>query len=513
MLRHISCNLMLRKQKAVNFYKRNIMSNVNYQSANDIIIFGALGDLSRRKLIPALYQLEVRGLLNKGSRIIGVARQVGSADAFQHFVLDSLDNFVNETLDGVVQARFINRLLYQQLDFEVYNSFHQLATVFSNSNKTRVYYFSTPAAIYGDICQGLHDANLISDSDRVVIEKPIGHSLESSIIINNQVSKYFQEEQIYRIDHYLGKETVLNLLVLRFANSLFTNNWDRNNIDHVQITVAESVGIEGRWGFYDDAGQMRDMVQNHLLQILSLLAMEPPADLNATSVRAEKLKVVKALKPINRENIKEKTVRGQYTDGFLNGVAVAGYVNEQDANAQSNTETFVAIKAEIDNWRWKGVPFYLRTGKRMPKKHSEIVVHFKQQPHNIFSDSHSDLPANKLTIRLQPDEGVELQMMNKIPGIASQMLIQENKLDLSFSDTYHNERVVDAYERLLLEIIHGNQSLFVSREEVEAAWVWADSIIAAWQKTNEAPKPYTAGSWGPVASISLIARDDRQWVE
>jgi glucose-6-phosphate 1-dehydrogenase len=306
---------------------------------------------------------------------------------------------------------------------------------------------------------------------------------------------------------------VLNLLVLRFANSLFTNNWDRDSIDHVQITVAESVGIEGRWGFYDEAGQMRDMIQNHLLQILSLLAMEPPADLDADSIRAEKLKVIKALAPINRQNIAEKTVRGQYTDGFLSGQSVPGYLNEDGANKTSNTETFVAIKTEINNWRWKGVPFYLRTGKRMPLKHSEIVVHFKQQPHNIFKDSYAELPSNKLTIRLQPEEGVELQMMNKIPGIASQMNIQENTLDLSFSKTYENQRVVDAYERLMLEIVNGNQSLFVSRDEVEAAWLWADSIIDAWQSSNNKPKPYAAGSWGPVSSISLIARDDRQWVE
>jgi glucose-6-phosphate 1-dehydrogenase len=294
---------------------------------------------------------------------------------------------------------------------------------------------------------------------------------------------------------------------------LFTNNWDRNSIDHVQITVAESVGIEGRWGFYDDAGQMRDMVQNHLLQILSLLAMEPPADLSAESIRAEKLKVVKALLPINRENIDEKTVRGQYTDGFLEGKSVPGYLNEEGANTSSTTESFVAIKTEIDNWRWSGVPFYLRTGKRMPNKHSEIVVHFKAQPHNIFKDSKADLPANKLTIRLQPDEGVELQMMNKIPGIASKMLIQENKLDLSFSETYEGSRVVDAYERLILEALNGNQSLFVSRDEVEAAWTWVDSIINAWNTSNEAPKPYAAGSWGPASAVSLIARDNRNWVE
>jgi glucose-6-phosphate 1-dehydrogenase len=489
------------------------MSNLDCQSASEIVIFGALGDLSRRKLLPALYQLEVCGLINKDSRIIGAARQEHSLEEFKSVVLENLTNFVKETIDEEVLARFINRLVYQQLDFKESNTFNKLANVLANGNSTRIYYFSTPPAIYGDICKGLDHANLITDADRVVMEKPIGHSLESSIEINNQVSQYFKENQTYRIDHYLGKETVLNLLVLRFANSLFTNNWDRNSIDHVQITVAESVGIEGRWGFYDEAGQMRDMVQNHLLQILSLLAMEPPTDLSAESVRAEKLKVVKALKAINRDNIKDKAVRGQYSDGFLEGAPVPGYLNEEGANTTSNTETFVAIKAEIDNWRWKGVPFYLRTGKRMPKKHSEIVVHFKQQPHNIFKESYNDLPANKLTIRLQPDEGVELQMMNKIPGIASQMYIQENKLDLSFSDTYNDERVVDAYERLMLEVLNGNQSLFVSRDEVEAAWTWADSIIDAWKITNEKPKPYAAGSWGPVSSISLIARDDRQWVE
>lgn len=489
------------------------MKNSDLQSASEIVLFGALGDLSRRKLLPALYQLDQAGLLNAKSRILGVARNEHSVEEFIAFVVENLTEFVKEGLDKEVLARFTARLVYQQLDFKDTASYRNLATTLKGGHETRVYYFSTPPAIYGDITDGLKSAKLITDADRVVMEKPIGNCLASSKVINDQVSRYFNENQIYRIDHYLGKETVLNLLVLRFANSLFTNNWDRNSIDHVQITVAESVGIEGRWGFYDDAGQMRDMIQNHLLQILSLLAMEPPADLSAESVRAEKLKAVKALVPIDRLNVKEKTVRGQYADGYLNGLPVPGYLNEEGANQKSSTETFVAIKAEIDNWRWAGVPFYLRTGKRMPAKHSEIVVQFKPQAHNIFKDSHVDLPANKLTIRLQPDEGVELQMMNKIPGIASQMHIQENKLDLSFSETYENQRVVDAYERLMLEVVNGNQSLFVSRDEVEAAWTWADSIIEAWQNSNEAPKTYPAGTWGPVASLSMIARDDRQWVE
>ncbi|GHE83255.1 glucose-6-phosphate dehydrogenase [Thalassotalea profundi] len=489
------------------------MENFDFQSASEIVIFGALGDLSRRKLLPALYQLDLAGLLNPESHIVGVARQEHTIEEFEAFVMENLTSFVKEGLDSDIIERFKSRLVYQNLDFKEIDSYKNLADTLSSGHDTRVYYFSTPPAIYGDIGSGLNAANLITPNDRVVMEKPIGHCLESSKVINDHVSKYFDEKQIYRIDHYLGKETVLNLLVLRFANSLFTNNWDRNCIDHVQITVAESVGIEGRWGFYDEAGQMRDMIQNHLLQILSLLAMEPPADLGADSIRDEKLKVIRALVPITRQNVKEKTVRGQYADGFLNGVAVPGYLNEEGANENSNTETFVAVKAEIDNWRWKGVPFYLRTGKRMPAKHSEIVIHFKEQPHNIFSDSYADLPSNKLTIRLQPDEGVELQMMNKIPGIASQMKIHENKLDLSFSKTYKNTRVVDAYERLMLEVINGNQSLFVRRDEVEAAWTWADGIIEAWKESNEAPKSYPAGSWGPVSSISLIARDDRQWVE
>ena len=489
------------------------MNNSDCQAASEIVIFGALGDLSRRKLLPSLYQLELAGLLGDETLIVGVARDDITLEQFTQQINDGLNEFIPEALDVNAVTKFLARLVYQQLDFKNIAAYSGLATTLSSVKTPRVYYFSTPPAIYGDISEGLKLAKLISDNDRVVMEKPIGHCLESSKVINDQVSQYFNENQIYRIDHYLGKETVLNLLVLRFANSLFTNNWDRNSIDHVQITVAESVGIEGRWGFYDEAGQMRDMVQNHLLQILSLLAMEPPADLSADSVRDEKLKVIKALKPITRQNVKDKTVRGQYADGYLNGLAVPGYLNEEGANANSGTETFVAIKAEIDNWRWAGVPFYLRTGKRMPKKHSEIVVHFKQQPHNIFSESYADLPSNKLTIRLQPDEGVELEMMNKIPGIASQMQIHENKLDLSFSKAYDNQRVVDAYERLLLEVVNGNQSLFVRRDEVEAAWQWADGIIAAWQSTNEAPKPYAAGSWGPVSSISLIARDDRQWVE
>ncbi len=489
------------------------MDKPDPQFTGDIVIFGILGDLGRRKLLPALFQLDAAKLIHTDCRIIGAAIDELSVDSFEQQIRENLKTFIPEEIDDSSINRFIQRFSYQQLDFTNINAFDLLAKLVNQNSSTRIYYFSTPPSIYGDICNGLNSAQLISENDRVVIEKPIGNCLKSSQIINEQVSRFFDENQIYRIDHYLGKETVLNLLVLRFANSLFTTNWDRNCIDHVQITIAESVGIEGRWGFYDKAGQMRDMVQNHLLQILSLLAMEPPASLNANSIRDEKLKVLKALRPINRLNINEKTVRGQYTSGYLDGKPVPGYQSEEDATINSSTETFVAIKAEIDNWRWSGVPFYLRTGKRMPVKQSEVVVQFKQQPHNIFKDNYNKLPANKLTIRLQPDEGVELQMMNKIPGISPQMNIQQNTLDLNFSDAYHNKRVIEAYERLLLEVINGNQSLFVRRDEVEAAWQWTDSIIDAWQMTNDLPEGYAAGTWGPVSSFSLIARDDRHWVK
>lgn len=302
---------------------------------------------------------------------------------------------------------------------------------------------------------------------------------------------------------------------MRFANSIFATNWDHNCIDHVQISVAESVGIEGRWGYFDDAGQMRDMVQNHLLQILSLVAMEPPTTLDADSIRDEKLKVLKALRPINASNVAEKTVRGQYVSGFVRGEEVPGYLDEPDANEKSTTETFVAIKAEIDNWRWAGVPFYLRTGKRLPNKTSEVVIYFKRQPHNLFGDSFATLPQNKLVIRLQPDEGVEITVMNKVPGLTSSgsMDLQKSKLNLSFSEAFSEDRIADAYEKLLLEVMIGNQALFVRRDEIEQAWTWVDSIRAAWDASNEPPATYQAGTWGPVSSIALLAREERSWYE
>jgi glucose-6-phosphate 1-dehydrogenase len=487
-------------------------TNISHKPC-DLVLFGTNGDLARRKLLPSLYQLELAGLLAEDTKVIGVARQASSDEEYKAAVVESLERFIKEDLNEAAKEKFINRLSYCQVDMTNPEDYKGIAELVDLESRTMVNYFSTPPSVFGDICSGLNFAGLVVDETRVVVEKPIGHCLESSKVINDKIAEYFNENQIYRIDHYLGKETVLNLLVLRFANAIFTNNWDHECIDHVQITVAEEVGVEGRWGYYDDAGQMRDMVQNHLLQILSLLAMEPPVDVSADSIRDEKLKVLKALRPITEQNYQQKTVRGQYTSGFVNGKSVPGYLEEEGANTESKTETFASIRVDIDNWRWAGVPFYLRTGKRLPVKGTEIAVHFKKLPHNIFKDTYQNLPANKLIIRLQPDEGIEIHLLNKVPGLGEQMDLQQTKLDLSFSDTFKTERIADAYERLILEAMLGNQSLFVRRDEVETAWTWVDGILDSWNSSNELPKPYSAGSWGPVASIAMLARDEREWDE
>ncbi|MFC3093556.1 glucose-6-phosphate dehydrogenase [Alteromonas sediminis] len=480
----------------------------------DFVLFGAKGDLSRRKLLPSLYQLEKANLLHAGTKVIGVARQEYAVEEFVEIVKSNIEKFSGEPLCEDTWEALKARLDYVCIDMKNPKDYKKLEGHVDPS-RTMVCYLATPPSIYGDICRGLHECDIIDESLRVVLEKPIGHDLASSKVINDQVAEFFDEKQIYRIDHYLGKETVLNLIALRFANSIFATNWDHNCIDHVQISVAESVGIEGRWGYFDDAGQMRDMVQNHLLQILTLVAMEPPTTLDADSIRDEKLKVLKALRTIDSSNVNEMTVRGQYTGGFVKGEEVPGYLDEPDANQSSRTETFVALKVLIDNWRWAGVPFYLRTGKRLPSKVSEVVIYFKRQPHNLFGESFSTLPPNKLVIRLQPDEGVEITVMNKVPGLTSKssMDLQKSKLNLSFSEAFSEDRIADAYEKLLLEVMLGNQALFVRRDEVEQAWDWVDSILQAWRTSNEPPEPYQAGTWGPVASIGLLARENRSWYE
>jgi glucose-6-phosphate 1-dehydrogenase len=479
----------------------------------DFVIFGAAGDLSRRKLVPALYQLDKAGLIDPDTRIIGAGREDLTSDGYKNQARESLETFVKETIDRDVWERFVKRLQYVRLDFTQHDQYSHLREVVDQQRRVMVNYFAVPPSIFGDICQGLAAAGLATENARVFLEKPIGVDLASSRVINDAVGKIFDEEQVYRIDHYLGKETVLNLLALRFANSIFTTNWDHNTIDHVQITVAEEVGIEGRWGYFDKSGQLRDMVQNHLLQILTLVAMEPPVKLDGESIRNEKLKVLKALRPITIDNAEARTVRGQYSAGHMKGLEVPGYLEEEDGYPESTTETFVALRVDIDNWRWADVPFYLRTGKRMARKVSEVAIHFKQLPHNIFKESYRSLPPNRLTIRLQPDEGVEIEMLNKVPGIGEGVNLQRSMLDLSFSEAFKTVRIPDAYERLLLEAMRGNQALFIRRDEVEEAWTWIDSIQEAWSRLHEPPKSYGAGTMGPVASVVLMAQDGRQWDE
>lgn len=481
-------------------------------AACDFVIFGAQGDLAMRKLIPSLYQLEKAGLMEPDTRIIGVARRDLDTAMFRDKVEESLQTYISNLEQEIADA-LIKRCHYVLINLDQAGEFIRLHEVVDQQQRVMVNYFAVPPSMFSNICQGLHQAELIKPTTRVVLEKPIGNDLASSKVINDAVAQFFTEEQVYRIDHYLGKETVLNLLALRFANSIFTTNWDHNTVDHVQITVAEEVGIEGRWGYFDKSGQLRDMVQNHLLQILTLVAMEPPVNIAGDSIRNEKLKVLKALRPITIDNVDEKTVRGQYTAGYLKGGPVPGYLEEADGNPQSTTESFVALRVDIDNWRWAGVPFYLRTGKRMTSKRTEVVIYFREQPHNIFKSSFKKLPPNKLVLRLQPDEGMEVELLNKVPGIGVGIDLQRTLLDLSFSDAFQDKRVADAYERLLLEAMHGRQSLFIRRDEVEKAWEWIDTIQEAWQAQSDGPRPYPAGTWGPVASVALLARDGREWEE
>ncbi len=488
------------------------MNNDTYKPC-DLVIFGALGDLSKRKLLVSLYRLEKHKLIEPETRIIGVDRLELKNEDFVEIAYQSLQSFLNNSINDEIWQQFSQRLSYVKIDLTKTDEYNQLLGAIDQNSRVMVNYLAVSPLLFKNICQGLDHCGAINAETRIVMEKPIGHDLKSSQEINDVVAAVFKEDQVYRIDHYLGKETVLNLLALRFANSIFTTNWNHNTIDHIQITVGEEIGIEGRWDYFDKTGQLRDMLQNHLLQILTFVAMEPPADLSAESIHSEKIKVLKALRPITKRNIEEKTVRAQYTSGFVQGKPVPGYLEEEGANTSSSTETFVAIRVDVDNWRWAGVPFYLRTGKRTPNKRTEIVVNFKQLPHNIFKESFNNLPANKLVIHLQPNEGVEVVMLNKVPGIDGNIKLQQTKLDLSFSETFKENRIFGGYEKLILEALRGNPTLFLCREEIEQAWRWVDSIHSAWTNNHIKPKPYPAGSWGPIASVALLARDGRAWEE
>ncbi|WP_251977939.1 glucose-6-phosphate dehydrogenase [Salinicola avicenniae] len=483
----------------------------------DMALFGALGDLALRKLYPALYHLDRDGLLGTETRILGLARREHDADSFRDTVMGMLKKRVkSHELEQTCLERFLARLDYVQLDFDTVDGYDKIRDWHAQSPDETcplTIYLAVPASIYGAICANLEQSGSLDEESRVVVEKPIGYSLESSHEINDAIGAVFPESRIYRMDHYLGKETVQNLIALRFANPMFGNQWNQSQISHVEITVAEQVGIEGRWGYFDKAGQLRDMVQNHLLQLLTMLAMDPPANLDADAIRDEKVKVLKALKPLEGEALNRHVVRGQYVAGAIDGENVPGYLDEDEANTSSTTETFVAMRLEVANWRWAGVPFYLRTGKRMPEKLSQIVIHFRQQPHYIFDPDQRNLAANKLVIRLQPEEGIALQVLTKDGGLDKGMRLRPGPLHLDFNHAFPKARIPDAYERLLLEVMKGQQYLFVRRDEVEYAWKWVDQLIDGWEKRDIPPRRYPAGSWGPVASIAMITQDGRSWYE
>ena len=479
----------------------------------DLVLFGAKGDLSERKLFPALYQLDRAGLLGDSVRVAGLARQDISSKEFIAEVEVNLKKHIPESdWDAATWRKFSRRLSYMKVDFSQKKDFLTLKE-WLVAKRTAIYYLATPPSLYGSICNHLDSAGCVDTLARIVLEKPIGKDLESSRAVNATVGEYFDERNIYRIDHYLGKETVQNLLALRFANRMINSQWDNTCVDNVQITVAETVGIEGRWGYYDNVGQLRDMIQNHLLQLLCMVAMEPPNSLQADEIRAEKVKILRALKPIDSENVLEQSVRGQYSAGWIAGEPVVGYKEEEGSQDSSNdTETFVALKAYIDNWRWAGVPFYLRTGKRMQDKVTQVVITYKEIPHAIFPDKGGDAQ-NRLIIRLQPNEGIELEMFSKKQSLKERLSLEKRTLNLDFFDSSGESRIADAYERLFLEVIKGDQWLFVSRDEIEASWRWCDQLLDSWAEKNVGTKTYSAGTWGPSKADMLMEKDQRSWYE
>jgi len=479
----------------------------------DYVVFGATGDLSKRKLIPALYHRFKAGQFDERSHIIGVSRTAWDDEKMQQVARESvLANVEKKYIDKDVLKRFSSCFSYVHNDVTNEDDWKDISDKLrDDENIVRAFYLAVSPFLFAPICNYLKKKKYCNSNSRVVLEKPLGTDLASSKQINDAVAQAFSEDQIYRIDHYLGKETVQNILALRFANTMFEPIWNSTHIDHVQISVAESVGA-GRRGYYDQSGALRDMVQNHILQLLCLVAMEPPSSDAANALRDEKLKVIRALKPIVGEGLDKNLVRGQYSSTRSGEVEVASYQDELPEDKQgSKTETFVALKTTIENWRWSGVPFYIRTGKRMAARVSEIVIQFREIPHSIFDRAEGAPNANKLVIRLQPDEGVKMFLMIKDPGPGG-MRLREVNLNLSFAETFE-ERTPDAYERLLLDVIRGNQTLFMRRDELEAAWAWIDPIRRAWDNSSEAPQPYKAGTWGPTGSIALIERDGRTWHE
>ncbi len=477
--------------------------------AFDLILFGGTGDLAMRKLLPALYRRFADGLVSADARIIGVARSTLSDQEYAARAEAACRLYLGADFQDAVWANFGPLLSYVRVDANATTDYQRLAGRLAGRDAlVRLFFLSTGPDLFAAICRDLAAANIVNANSRIMLEKPLGEDAASASRINDTVGAMVSERQIYRIDHYLGKETVQNLMALRFGNALFEPLWRRGQISNVQITVAEQLGVEKRAEFFDRTGTLRDMVQNHLLQLMCILAMEPPATNAADAVRDEKLKVLRALRPIGDAEALLKTARGQYRAGIVGTSKAVAYVEEAGIDPASRTETFVAIKAEIDTWRWAGVPFYLRTGKRLPQHVAEIVVTFEHVPHSIFTGRFNSEPPNRLVIRLQPDECITLRILAKSPGEAMRLKPVDLALDLGES---FKARPLEAYERLLGDAIAGNLTLFMRRDEVEAAWNWIDPIRAAWDADDDGPRPYAAGSWGPATSSALIARDGFAW--
>ena len=475
----------------------------------EIVVFGGTGDLARRKLIPSLYHRFCDGQISSTSKIIATSRSDLNRDQYLTMIKDAYQGFnPDETLSEEKWANFCALVDYAPVDVTKDTDWKDLSQKLDKSEKLiRVFYLAMPPALFADICQGLEKAGLAHDQSRVVLEKPLGHDFESADAINEAVGKVFSEKRIYRIDHFLGKETVQNLLVLRFGNVLLEPLWNRDSIEHIEITVAEDIGVGGRGAYYDKSGALRDMVQNHLLQLLCLTMMEAPGSTQADDLRLEKIKVLRALAPIDASNVKETTVRGQYVKGKVGNESAADYLADVDVE-ESDTETYIAIHAKVDNWRWAGVPIYIRTGKRMSARRSEIIVQFKPVPHSIFG-SEINVNPNRLVIRLQPDEAVNLWMEIKEPG-AGGLRLKTLPLNLSYADNF-TVRYPDAYERLLMDVVRGNLSLFMRRDEVEAAWTWCDGILKAWQEVEQGVAYYPAGSDGPEAADRMLENQGDAW--
>ena len=483
------------------------------QPVGKLLLFGATGDLAQRMLLPSLYGLHADGLLPEGLTITGTARSDHDDAAYRNFAAEALDEFLPaDRKDDSAVGKFLERLHYQPLDASKTEGFAALAEKLGDISNGLAIFLSTAPWLFGPTIKGLESAGLAGNNVRIGLEKPLGKDLQSSREINDIVASAFPEDRTFRIDHYLGKETVQNILALRFGNSLFEPVWNAQGIDHVQITISETVGLEGRTSYYEESGALRDMVQNHMLQLVALIAMEPPARFDGTAIRDEKVKVLRSLRKIALADAPNLTVTGQYGAGASKGEIVEGYTDE--LGKPSNTETFVAIKAHVDNWRWQGVPFYLRTGKRLAERRSEIVVQFKPVPHSIFSERGGQLHANTLIIRLQPEEYVRLLVMAKQPGLDREGIrLREVPLNLSLDTEFAGTRRRIAYERLLLDLIEGDPTLFVRRDEVEAQWEWIDQIRAGWEANDVKPKPYASGNWGPSAGIALTERDGVTWNE